>query len=105
MSEAHSSDSVTESRLVPLTNEVLARMGVHVARQPQTAALPMEVQAELAELREANRMTPDHLALAKFYGVTTYAGLVARQAHHIERLQAKLPQTPNVFAPQRVREG
>jgi hypothetical protein len=68
------------------------------------STLPVELRAELAELREATRMTPDHLALAKFYGVTTYAGLVARQAHHIELLQAKPPQTPSL-APQRVREG
>lgn len=66
--------------------------------------LPVGLRAELAELREANRMTPDHLMLAKFYGVTTYAGLAAAQAHHIERLQAKLPPTPSL-APQRVREG
>lgn len=29
--------------------------------------------------------------LCKFYDVTTYADLVAAQAHHIEKLQAKLP--------------
>jgi hypothetical protein len=71
----------------------------------QAPAVPPEEAAELAELREANRMTPDHEQLAKFYGVTTYAGLVERQAHHIQKLQAKLPPTPNIFAPQRVREG
>lgn len=42
--------------------------------------------------------------LCKFYGVTTATELIAAQARHIERLQAKLPQTPS-FAPQRVREG
>lgn len=42
--------------------------------------------------------------LLKFYGVTTDAELIAAQARHIERLQAKLPQTQS-FAPQRVREG
>lgn len=42
--------------------------------------------------------------LLKFYGVTTDAELIAAQAAHIERLQAKLPQAPS-FAPQRVREG
>jgi hypothetical protein len=60
--------------------------------------------AEVASLVEASRMTADHLALAKFYGVTTYAGLVQAQAHHVEKLQAKLPPTPSL-APQRVREG
>lgn len=42
--------------------------------------------------------------LLKFYGVTTDAELIAAQARHIERLQAKLPQAPS-FAPQRAREG
>ena len=42
--------------------------------------------------------------LLKFYGVNTDAELIAAQAGHIERLQAKLPQTPSL-APQRVREG
>ena len=42
--------------------------------------------------------------LCKFYGVTTGAELIAAQARHIERLQARLPQPPS-FAPQRVREG
>lgn len=65
---------------------------------------PIDAEAELAELREANRMTPDHLALAKFYGVTTYAALAQAQAYHIEKLQAKLPPTASL-TPQRVREG
>lgn len=42
--------------------------------------------------------------LLKFYGVATAAELISAQARHIERLQAKLPQTLS-FAPQRAREG
>ena len=42
--------------------------------------------------------------LLQFYGVTTDAELIAAQAAHIEKLQAKLTKTPS-FAPQRVREG
>lgn len=72
------------------------------------AATPATEQAapdaELAELREAIRMTPDHAQLAKFYGVTTYAALAQQQAYHIEKLQAKLSATPSL-APNRVREG
>lgn len=47
---------------------------------------------------------PAGTQLFKFYGVTNDAELIAAQAAHIERLQAKLPQAPS-FAPQRVREG
>lgn len=43
--------------------------------------------------------------LMRFYGVASLAALVDAQARHVEKLQAKLPPTPNVFAPQRVREG
>lgn len=50
-------------------------------------------------------LSESHAQLAKFYGVDSLAALVDMQAHHIEKLQAKLPQSPNVFAPQRVREG
>jgi hypothetical protein len=42
--------------------------------------------------------------LFKFYGVSTTAELIAAQARHIEKLQAKIPPTPS-FVPQRVREG
>lgn len=47
---------------------------------------------------------PSDLQLLKFYSVTTDAELIAAQAAHIEKLQAKLQQPPS-FAPQRVREG
>jgi hypothetical protein len=46
----------------------------------------------------------DCLALMKFYGARTLAELVNAQAHHIEKLQAKLPPTPSLAA-QRAREG
>jgi len=42
--------------------------------------------------------------LMKFYAVDTLEALVEAQARHVEKLQAKLPQT-GTFAPQRVREG
>ena len=42
--------------------------------------------------------------LRKFYGVETDADLIRAQAHHIEKMQAKLPPTPSL-SPQRVREG
>jgi len=45
-----------------------------------------------------------HQQLAKFYGAETYAELVELQAHHIEKLQARLPSTPSLSA-SRVREG
>lgn len=60
-----------------------------------------------AALVEAQQPAPSAAAdpqLLKFYGVTTDAELIAAQARHIERLQAKLPQNQS-FAPQRVREG
>ena len=43
-------------------------------------------------------------SLMKFYAVSTTAELIAAQAAHIERLQAKLPQAPS-FAHQRAWEG
>lgn len=53
----------------------------------------------------ASSPEPEHAQLMKFYGVDSLSALVAAQERHVERLQAKLPQAPNVFAPQRVREG
>ena len=58
-------------------------------------------------LRAARGQAPAQTAdsqLLQFYGVTTDAELIAAQAAHIEKLQAKLTKTPS-FAPQRVREG
>ena len=58
-------------------------------------------------LRAAHGQAPAQTAdsqLLQFYGVTTDAELIAAQAAHIEKLQAKLTKTPS-FAPQRVREG
>jgi hypothetical protein len=54
--------------------------------------------AATTEAKEPNRQ------LMKFYGVTTLEALVDAQAHHIEKLQGKLPSPPSL-APQRVREG
>lgn len=53
---------------------------------------------------EKNRAEEEHSQLRKFYGVSTDAELIAAQARHIEKLQAKLPPTPSL-ASQRVREG
>lgn len=50
------------------------------------------------------RPAPDP-QLCKFYGVETYRALVEAQARHIEKLQAKLPNTTGVFMTQKVREG
>ena len=58
-------------------------------------------------LRASHGQAPAQTAdsqLLQFYGVTTDAELIAAQAAHIEKLQAKLTKTPS-FAPQRVREG
>lgn len=51
---------------------------------------------------EAGQQEPVADQLMKFYGVETLEALVERQAHHIEKLQAKLPITPSL-APQKVR--
>lgn len=42
--------------------------------------------------------------LKRFYGVTTLVDLVMIQARHVERLQEKLPPTPDLH-PRKVREG
>lgn len=42
--------------------------------------------------------------LKRFYGVTTLEQLVLIQAHHIERLQAKIPDRPD-YSGRKVREG
>lgn len=70
----------------------------HAAAELVSARVVLE-PPELPPLSDAHRQ------LMKFYGVITLRALVNAQAHHIEKLQAKLPPTPNVFAPQRVREG
>lgn len=61
------------------------------------------IDAALASHGQAPAQTADS-QLLQFYGVTTDAELIAAQAAHIEKLQAKLTKTPS-FAPQRVREG
>jgi len=42
--------------------------------------------------------------LLKFYNQETLIGLLFTQAHHVEKLQAKLPKLPDLN-PSRVREG
>lgn len=79
-----------------------------VDAESQTVTESDGCPTELAVLKRfwrAHQGARDHAQLMKFYGVETLSDLVDKQAHHIERLQAKLPPTPNVFAPQRVREG
>ena len=63
----------------------------------------MQAKEARASHGEAPAQTADS-QLLQFYGVTTDAELIAAQAAHIEKLQAKLTKTPS-FAPQRVREG
>lgn len=60
-------------------------------------------------LRAAGMVKPDpdpvpDPHLLKFYNVATTSELIAAQARHIERLQAKLSTTPSLV-PQQVREG
>lgn len=52
----------------------------------------------------AQAVTPEVAQMMKFYNVKTKDELIKMQAHHIERLQAKLPQD-NQPAFTRVREG
>ena len=72
--------------------------------------LPHDTPSQLADSFRIGWMACRELAqtadsqLLQFYGVTTDAELIAAQAAHIEKLQAKLTKTPS-FAPQRVREG
>ena len=46
-----------------------------------------------------------HTRKGKFYQVETYPALVEAQSRHIEKLQAKLPNTTGAFTTQKVREG
>lgn len=59
----------------------------------------VEVYLDADELEEVK-------ALCLFYGVSSYMGLVAAQAKHIERLQEKLASLDyRKFYPSRAREG
>jgi len=49
-------------------------------------------------------MTEEQKSLAVFYNVNTKDELIAAQAHHVEKLQAKLPPLRDE-QPRRVREG
>ncbi len=52
--------------------------------------------ASIAADRAATAPEPQNEQLMKFYGVSTTQALIDAQAHHIERLQAKLPATPSL---------
>lgn len=72
-----------------------------------TATMMRDFADRTHALRASHGQAPAQTAdsqLLQFYGVTTDAELIAAQAAHIEKLQAKLTKTPS-FAPQRVREG
>jgi hypothetical protein len=64
----------------------------------------LEAQIEALSGMQALSAEPADAQLLQFYGVSTTAELIAAQARHIEKLQAKIPPTPS-FVPQRVREG
>ena len=81
---------------------------LHAAKQINAAQFGL-LAASIpgSALRASHGQAPAQTAdsqLLQFYGVTTDAELIAAQAAHIEKLQAKLTKTPS-FAPQRVREG
>jgi hypothetical protein len=62
------------------------------------------VEVEIAATPTAEPVGEPDPQLCKFYQVKTYPELVAAQAHHIEKLQAKLPPLRNE-QPGKVREG
>ena len=70
-------------------------------------ALPLGheyLRAVYAALIDAAPPQAGHDDLRRFYNVTTDAELIAAQARHIEKLQAKLPAVRDE-QPRRVREG
>lgn len=67
-------------------------------------ALLEETCTTLAASAPAPQQEPTNAVLLKFYGVETDVDLIAAQAAHIEKLQAKLQPTPS-FAPQQIRKG
>lgn len=66
----------------------------------------MDVRVQADWLKHLKRVVEpaDHSQLMRFYDVRTQDELIERLSHHIERLQAKLPPTPDM-RPERVREG
>jgi hypothetical protein len=54
--------------------------------------------------KAAEEQAKAHRTLMRFYGVSDLLSLVDQQAHHIERLQAKLPK-PDVIAYSKPRAG
>ena len=67
-----------------------------------------DVQARLSESAQqpslAALVPAEFQQLAMFYGVDSLEELVRIQAHHVERLQKKLPPIPDQF-PRTPREG
>jgi hypothetical protein len=47
------------------------------------------------EVRKPAEVSPEIKQLMKFYDVDTVADVIGMQSSHIERLQAKLPPTPD----------
>lgn len=74
------------------------------ARDARIAELEAELAAEPRATDAPTAVAAADPQLLKFYGAASDAELIAAQAAHIKRLQAKLPPAPS-FAPQRVREG
>lgn len=92
-------DSKHEDKLPSVTEYKAGRQKASAA----LSALRSELAA--APLQPVACLSESHALLAKFYGVSTLGELVDAQAHHIEKLQAKLPPSPNVFTPQQVRKA
>ena len=91
----------SQSFLAALNKHGFAR----VVEQANELALGIIASALTAakEALHGGGVEPDP-QLCKFYDVDTYPKLVASMAHHIEKLQAKLPPSRDT-QPGRVREG
>lgn len=98
-----------EAILMPRRNAELADKlvsgSVAVGSDGEWVSIRRHVRDEaVAALRAVLKHQPVVPQLRKFYGVSTDAELIAAQARHIERLQAKLPRNSSL-APQGAREG
>jgi hypothetical protein len=70
--------------------------------------VPMRTDCECKECDRIwghSFMTDEQKTLAQFYGVSTKDELIAAQAHHIEKLQIKLPPIRDEFRHRPVRGG
>lgn len=92
------------TKMVTAQSAPAAAPAPHPAPVAQGAAYVDADRAMRAAQPEGAQQSGTNPELLKFYGATTDAELIAAQAAHIEKLQAKLTKTPS-FAPQRVREG